>query len=218
MPLKEILAETAAASATNMPKEAIATMQKAAADLEAQGVGNDALKAGDSLPDAALTGANGEDVSISSLLADGPLIINFYRGGWCPYCNFELKAYQDILTDITAAGAQLVAVTPQKPDDSLNVIEKNELQFPVLTDNGNGFASALGITFELTPELKELYGNFGLDLPNLNPGSGWSLPIPATYVVGADGTILLAHVERDYTTRLEPADALKALEQAAATA
>ena len=158
-----------------------------------------------------LTNPSGAEVRIRDLLAKGPLIVTFYRGSWCPYCNLELRAYQDILSEIETAGAQLVAVTPQKPDESLSTIEKNELKFAVLTDNGNALARALGITFELSGDLRALYERFGLDLPAQSPGAGWSLPIPATYVADRDGKIVLAHVERDYTTRLEPAVALAAL-------
>jgi len=211
MLLSEILAEAAAQAATMMPPEAMATMAKAAADLEAAGVGNTALKAGDVLPAAVLTSATGAEVKIADLLAKGPLIINFYRGGWCPYCNLELKAYQDILGEIHAAGAQLIAVTPQNPDESLSTIEKNVLKFAVLTDAGNALARSLGITFELSAEVQGLYRSFGLDLPGRNPGAGWSLPIPAVYVADRSGKIILAHVERDYTTRLEPAEALAAI-------
>ncbi len=215
MSLKEILAETAAQSANRFPPEVLAVMQKAADEVDEQGAGDDALKAGETLPDATLTGATGEPVAISSLLAKGPLVITFYRGGWCPYCNFELKAYQDVLGEIQALGGQLVAVTPEKPDNSLSTIEKNALTFPVLTDDKNAFAKALGIVFELPAALQELYGKFGMDLPALNADSGWTLPIPATFVVGADGVIALSHVERDYRTRLEPAEAVAAMKTVA---
>jgi peroxiredoxin len=211
MSLSEILAEASAQAMAAMPPDAVATLRKAIADLEASGVGNDALRAGDMLPDAVLTNPAGADVRIRDLLARGPLIVTFYRGSWCPYCNLELRAYQDILSEIERAGAQLVAVTPQKPDVSLSTIEKNALKFAVLTDNGNAFARALRITFELSGDLRALYERFGLDLPAQNPGAGWSLPIPATYVADRDGKIVLAYVERDYTTRLEPAAALAAL-------
>lgn len=215
MSLSEILAEAAAQSATRVPPEAKAILDKASADLEALGVGDSALKVGDMIPAAELSSATGEAVSISELLEKGPLIINFYRGGWCPYCNFELKAYQDILSDIEAAGGLLIAVTPEDPDDSLSTTEKKNLKFPILTDKGNHFAQALGICFKLPQELQKLYLEFGADLPKFNPGAGWTLPIPAVYVVDRDGKILLAYVERDYKQRLEPEDALAALTLAA---
>lgn len=216
MSLQTLLEETRAGASKRIPEEALAVMRAADEELVAKGVGQDALKAGDSLPDATFTSATGDTVQMSSLLANGPLIINFYRGGWCPYCNFELKAYQDLLGDITALGAQLVAVTPEKPDNSLSTTEKNALTFPVLTDNENAFAKALGIAFELPKPLQELYGKFGMDLPGLNAGSGWSLPIPATFVVDANGKILLADVDVNYTRRLEPSDALAALKASVA--
>ncbi|MEP0069590.1 peroxiredoxin-like family protein [Pyruvatibacter sp.] len=216
MSLQTLLEETRAGSSKRIPEEALAVMRAADEELVAKGVGQDALKVGDTLPDATFTSATGDTVQMSSLLANGPLIINFYRGGWCPYCNFELKAYQDLLGDITDLGAQLVAVTPEKPDNSLSTSEKNALTFPVLTDNENAFAKALGIAFELPKPLQDLYGKFGMDLPGLNAGSGWSLPIPATYVVDANGKIVLADVDVNYTRRLEPSDALAALKASVA--
>lgn len=216
MSLQTLLEETRAGASKRIPEEALAVMRAADEELVAKGVGQNALKVGDTLPDATFTSATGDTVQMSNLLANGPLIINFYRGGWCPYCNFELKAYQDILGDITALGAQLVAVTPEKPDNSLSTTEKNALTFPVLTDNENAFAKALGIAFELPKPLQELYGKFGMDLPGLNAGSGWSLPIPATFVVDANGKIVLADVDVNYTRRLEPSDALTALKASVA--
>lgn len=211
MSLKALLEETVAASVNKFPPEVLTIIKQSAAELEAKGVGDNALKAGDQLPDAVLADVNGDSVAIASLLAGGPLIINFYRGGWCPYCNFELKAYQQLLSDIHSLGGQLVAITPEKPDNSLTTIEKNELKFPVLTDKGNAFAKALGIAFELPEQLQATYAGFGLDLPSNNDDDNWTLPIPATLVVKASGEIVLAHVDRDYTKRLEPSDALAAL-------
>ena len=212
MSLTETLQEFIAQSAGRIPPEAIAVMEKATADYMAAGIGKDALGVGDTLPDATLTDATGKDVTLSNLLTKGPLILNFYRGGWCPYCNIELKAYQDLLSDITSLGASLVAITPEKPDNSLSTVEKNALSFPVLTDAGNAFAKSLGLVFELQSDLKNLYHqHFGLDLPNLNLDSGWTLAIPAVYVVASDGKILFADVDIDYRRRAEPTDALATL-------
>lgn len=212
MSLTDILAEASAQGARRMPPEALATMEAATADLQTQGIGQNALKVGETLPDARLINQTGDAVSIASLLSEGPLILNFYRGGWCPYCNFELRAYQEKLADIHALGANLVAVTSEKPDNSLSTIEKNELAFPVLSDEGNAFAKSLGLAFEFPPQLKALYEGFGLDLPSVNAGSGWSLAIPAVYVADATGKILFADVDLDYRRRAEPADAIAALQ------
>lgn len=215
MSLKTLLEETVAASLNRIPPEALEVIIKTSAELDAQGVGNNALKVGDQLPEGKLIDANNKPVSIASLLASGSLVINFYRGGWCPYCNFELKAYQERLTDIQALGGQLVAITPEKPDNALTTIEKNELQFPVLTDNANAFANALGITFELPAALQKVYAGFGIDLHSVNSDTGWALPIPATFVVKQSGEIALSHVDRDYTKRLEPSDAIAVLRELA---
>lgn len=211
MTLKAILEETVAATIERIPADTMKIIVQSSADLEAQGVGENALSVGDQLPDATLLNATGESVSISSLLANGPLVINFYRGGWCPYCNFELKAYQNLLSDIQALGGQLVAITPEVPDHSLTTVEKNELKFPVLTDKGNVFSKALGLAFELPDQLRTVYAGFGLDLPGHNGDDDWTLPIPATFVVKASGEIALSHVDLDYTKRLEPSDAVAAL-------
>lgn len=214
MSLAQMLNELVADLSSKSAPEPVAVMRRLIADLEAAGVGKDALKAGDILPDATLTSAAGQPVRILELLTKGPMIINFYRGGWCPLCNLELRAYQNILDEIEAAGGQLVAVSPQKPDDSLSTAEKNELKFPVLTDPGNGFAKALGISFELPEEVIKLHTQLGDNMPERNPGAGWTLPIPAVYVVDCDGTILLAHVDSNFSERLEPDLALAALKSA----
>ncbi len=212
--LKEILAETSAQGIKRIPPEALNIMMEAAAELDAQGVGDNALKAGDMMPDVKLTDAMGNSTSSGALYAHSPAIITFYRGGWCPYCNLELKAYQDLLSDITSLGATLAAVTPEKPDNSLSTIEKNQLSFPVLTDSGNSFAKEIGLMFELPEKLQAVYNGFGMDLAALNDNSGWTLPIPATFVVAKGGKIILADVNRDYRLRLEPSEALAALKSA----
>ncbi|ATE65806.1 peroxiredoxin-like family protein [Rhizorhabdus dicambivorans] len=217
MSLGQMLTELIEGLVAGGPAEAVAVMRKLIGDLEAAGIGNNALKAGDTLPDATLIDPFGEPVSIAELGRKGPMIINFYRGGWCPLCNLELRAYQNILGEIEAAGAQLIAVSPQNPDASLSTAEKNQLKFPVLTDPGNGFAKALGISFELPADVIQVHERSGTDLPAINSGAEWVLPIPAVYVVDSDGTILLAHVDSDFSTRLEPAVALAAVRTASPT-
>ena len=213
MSLSSILEETVAASVKKCPAETLKVIATSSAELDAQGVGDNALKSGEKLPDATLTSATGEPIAINSLLNDGPLIISFYRGGWCPYCNLELKAYQDLLDDIHSLGGQLIAITPEIPDNSLSTVEKNELTFQVLTDQNSSFSEALGITFELPKALIETYKGFGLDLPLSNDDDRWVLPIPATFVVNKKGIIALSHVDRNYTKRLEPSEAVAALKE-----
>ena len=143
--------------------------------------------------------------------------MTFYRGGWCPFCNLELKAYQNVLPRISAAGANLVAISPEKPDDSINTAEKNALTFAVLSDVGQKVGKAFGLVYEFTDELRTVYDGFKLDIPEKNGTPGeWSLPLSATYVIGSDGRILFADLGVDYRDRIDPLNVLQLLEHRAA--
>jgi peroxiredoxin len=179
--------------------------------LRASGILERARSVGRPFPRLVLPDQLNRPVALGDLITDGPLIVTFYRGGWCPYCNLELRAFQALLADITAAGGQLVAVSPEMPDHGLTTAEKNDLAFPVLSDSHGLLAQALGISFELTETIRSLYQRFGHDLPSHNGDGRWSLPMPATYVVDRDGTIAFAAIDPDYRTRAEPAAALEAL-------
>jgi peroxiredoxin len=199
------------------PAEVVATMEAATALLVASGQLSKALKAGDRFPAFELPGANGLAVSSTSLLAQGALVVSFYRGSWCPYCNLELAALQAQLGSIHAEDAQLVAISPQTPDQSLSTAEKNALQFPVLSDGGNALARQLGIVFTVPENLRPIYQAFGIDLQAHNGDTSFELPVPATYVVGSDGIIIRAWINADYRERAEPADVLNALQNIVVT-
>lgn len=173
----------------------------------------DALQAGAAFPSVPLRDHLGRTVDLATLAKDQPLVVTFYRGGWCPYCNLELRAYQQILPDIEAAGAKLIAVSPEKPDDTLSTAEKNALTFTVLSDDGSKLADALGIRFSLSPAVRSYYERAGHDLAARNNDDRWSLPVPATYVLGRDGVIAFAHVDADYRKRLDPGRALQAVQK-----
>ncbi len=208
--LAEALAERRAAFVAAAPAETQAIMARADAELAAAFAARPGPNAGDVAPGFALPSATGETVSLAAELAEGPAILTFYRGGWCPYCNLEMRAYQRLLPEIEAAGVRLVAISPQAPDGSLSTAEKNGLRFAVLSDAGSAVAKAYGVAFTLSDELAALYAKFGNDLPKINGADDWTLPVPATFVIGRDGRIVLAHVETDYRHRLEPAAALAA--------
>jgi peroxiredoxin len=194
--------------------ERVATMEAATADLKARGIEQRALQVGDAAPRLTLPNARGAPVALESLWRRGPLVLVFYRGGWCPYCNLELRAWQREQATLDHLGASLVAISPQTPDHSLSTAEKNELAFPVLSDSQLLAAEAFGVAFTLSPELVELYSSVGNDLPMINGNGRWVLPMPATYVISRDGRIFFAHVEADYRERAEPADVLAAVERA----
>jgi peroxiredoxin len=187
-----------------VPPEIREAMGRADLDLANSGIAESALRAGDTAPDFELADARGGQVRLSTLLKKGPVVLSFYRGGWCPYCNLELRALQQALPDFAVANATLVAVSPQTPDESLTTAEKNELAFPVLSDNGSAVAQRFGIAFDLADELRPIYTRFGHALPDRNGDDSWLLPIPATYVIGQDRQIVLAFVNIDYRVRLEP--------------
>lgn len=210
------LAEFKAGFKQRVAPERVAMMENATAELRATGIESQALQVGARAPDLTLPDALNQPVRLRALWQHGPLVLIFYRGGWCPYCNLELRAWQQHLPALKHLGAQLVAVSPQTPDSSLSTAEKNELAFPVLSDSALQAASAFGVAFEMPPELIELYSRVGNDLPVLNGNGRWVLPVPATYVIDRDGRIAYAHVEADYRERAEPADVLAALAQPAA--
>jgi peroxiredoxin len=194
------------------PAEAHAIIERNSEELAATGMDRDALGAGDRAPGFDLPSATGNRVTLDALLAGGPVVLTFYRGAWCPYCNLALRALQQSHDAIRARGARLVAVTPQIPDESLSLTEKHELGFEVLSDIGSDTAKQYGIAFDLSGELAALYDQIGFDLQRVNGGHARTLPLPATYVIGQDGVIRWAFVDTDYTKRAEPADILSALD------
>ncbi|MDE0048204.1 MAG: peroxiredoxin-like family protein [Rhodospirillales bacterium] len=214
MSLKDELARLRAASAQKFPAETLAVMQGATKDLIASGIAEQSAGEGSAAPDFSLPNANGEPVASEALWGDGPAVVSFYRGGWCPYCNVELKALQDRLPEIEALGARLVAITPETPDNALTTQEKNEIGFDVLSDDGNRVASAFGLTFRLPDAVNDLYKGFGIDLESSNGEASQTLPVPATFVIGKGGTVLKAFVDADYTTRAEPDEIIAALKEA----
>ena len=193
------------------PAEVTQTMQQATQDLIETGIENNAPKVGELFPNFALPNQNGDNVELSTLLEQGSVVLSFYRGGWCPYCNLELAALQKKLPEFKAKNAHLVAISPEQPDHSLSTIEKNELAFPVLTDEGNAFANKLGLVFTLPIEIQKLYAQFGIDVVAHNGDETFELPLPATFVIGQDGNVQYAFVKADYTQRAEPDDVLSAL-------
>jgi peroxiredoxin len=215
--LSEQLEEYRAGWMQRVPAERRAAMERHIAYLSETGVGRSAKRVGDRAPEIVLPDAHGRTFEVATLLAKGPVIVTFYRGGWCPFCNLELKAYQAVLPRITAAGASLVAISPEKPDDSVSTTEKNALTFPVLSDVGQKVGKAFGLVYSFTDELRTVYDGFKLDIPDKNgTPDDWSLPLSATYVIGTDGRILFADTSVDYRRRTDPLDVLQVLEPCAA--
>lgn len=198
------------------PPEVRAIMERANAELIASGAAARAIKAGERAPAFTLQAPDGAPTTSAELLARGPLVVSFYRGVWCPYCNMELQALQAALPDFTAAGARLVAISPQNRVNSRKSVRENGLDFPILSDPGNMIAAAFGLRFTLPDYLVELYVSLGNNLPLFNGDATWTLPMPGRFVIGSDGIIAYAEVNPDYTRRPEPADMLPEIRRAAA--
>jgi peroxiredoxin len=201
----------------SVPRSVIDTMHRATEELIASGAAARAVKAGDMAPLFVLKDSNGKPVSSAELLAQGPLVVSFYRGVWCPYCNMELQALQEALPAFRELGATLVAISPQNGGNSRKSIRTNRLEFPILSDPGNQTAAAFGLRFTLPDYLIELYKSLKNDLPAFNGDASWTLPMPGRFVIGQDRVIRYAEVNPDYTHRPEPADMLPVLRSARVT-
>ncbi|MHC5068206.1 MAG: peroxiredoxin-like family protein [Planctomycetota bacterium] len=212
MTLAQILDDFKATMPSKLPPAVLAVLEQGVADLVATDIGDQALAVGDTMPAFALPDASGTMRSSADLLAQGPLVVSFYRGGWCPYCNLELRALQALQDDFAQHHATLVAISPQNPDDSLSTQDKNALTFPVLSDHRLAFTRAMGLSFTLPPAVIDLMlTTFGQDLRASNGTDDFELPIPATYVVDRQGVVRWRYVNPDYTQRAEPADVLAAV-------
>ena len=204
--LKDMIDAYNEAKKEKVPAEILATMAQATEDLRQSGIESRALKTGDTLPDFELPNQYGEQRRLSGYLAKSPVVLNVYRGGWCPYCNMEMKALHDVLPEIQAHGAQLVAMAPETPDKATLTAEQNAIAIDILSDAGNRIAEEMGLVFELPQVLRPVYEKIGIDLPAYNGDNSFKLPVPATYIVGQDGAIVYDFVNADYTQRLEPTE------------
>lgn len=206
--LKEQLEGYSNATASKAPKEVMETMKAAMQKLLSANIAEKSLKKGDKAPEFSLPNLDGKTISSNSF--KGPLIINFNRGSWCPFCNLEVAAWQKIYSKVKQAGVDLVSISPNIPYKHAEMKAKNGLEFELLSDVGNKLAKQFGLVFTLPPELKTIYEQFGINIPLYNGDDSYELPIPATYVI-KDGVIIYSFVNPDYTKRAEPEEVLEAI-------
>jgi peroxiredoxin len=211
--LKDRISQFTRAMADQLPAETGATLAAELETLANSGIAAQALQRGVAAPDFTLPDASGGTLKLSQVLAKGPVVLTFYRGSWCPFCDLQLRAYQSILTDIRDAGAELVAISPQTPDYARVDVEEKHLTFAVLTDAHNAVAREYGLVFTLSDALRQLQEGFGNPIPKFNGDDSWELPMPGTFVIVRDGIVVLAHVDPNYTRRLEPTAILNALRE-----
>ncbi len=193
--------------------DVLAIMNQSVEELKALGIEQRALRTGDTMSDFTLPNQHGEPRSLSGYLARSPIVLNIYRGSWCPYCNFEMKAFLDALPEFQARGVNLVAMAPEVPDRSLEFTESNHLSIDILSDTGNRVSEQLGLVFELPLALRPIYERSATDLPVFNGDGTFKLPVPATYVIDRNAKIVFDFVNADYRLRFEPMELVARLDK-----
>jgi peroxiredoxin len=196
----------------SVPASIVETIHRATEELIASGQVDRALKSGAPAPTFALQDTEGRTVTSEALLERGPLVITFYRGVWCPYCNLDLQAFEACIQEVRATGSQIVGISPQTAPNSRRSQRGNNLTFSILIDPGAAVADAFGIRTELPPYLQDVYRSLKIDLAVINGDSSWSVPLPARYVIDRDGIIAYVEASPDYTRRPEPTGLLRVLE------
>lgn len=198
-----------------LPPATFASIERSIADLRTTGIAGRAVGVGELVALPILRTIDGEPVDLIEVVADRPVVLIFYRGGWCPYCAATLRAYAEALPRIEAAGGTLIAVTPERPSRAFETARSNDLRFEVAVDNGNRFAKSLGLVAALPQPLRPLYREVGIDLAAHNGDKSHELPITATYVLAPCSRVTWAHVDPDFTRRADPDDVVAAIERLA---
>lgn len=197
-------------SAKKFPAEVRETFSRAIETVAATGIEESAKQVGDTAPDAELESWDGEARRLSELWSDGPIVLMWYRGGWCPYCNIQLRAMQKKLAEIEGAGAKLVVLSPEVPEKSQRTVQENNLEMVVLFDKNNQVAREYGIVFELPESIVPIYRD-KLKLAEYNGNDAMELPLAATYVINQTGKITYAFLDADYKKRAEPDEVIEAV-------
>jgi peroxiredoxin len=210
--IREQSEQLQAASAKQLPPDVVEVFDRSVRDLLSEGIPTNSVRPGEVLEPFTLDDATGASVSLDELLENGPAVIVFYRGGWCPYCNIALRTYQrELLPQLERFAARLVAISPQSPDQSLSTVEKAELDFTVLSDPGSRLAQRIGIAFQQADDVLAAQRKLGLDLAQVNAENATFLPRPTVLIVDQDRTVRFVDVQPDYTARTEVADIIAAL-------
>ena len=212
-PLRAILAERKELIAKYVPAETQAVHARAVAELKQRRLAANILPVGAKVPEFQLQDHDGKSVSSSDLLAKGRLALCFIRGRWCPFCVAQMEAMNLVLPEIEQGGATLVAISPQNVQQSFFMRDQHKLRFPLLSDAGNNVARQFGLTYRVPEEQEAVYRRAFVNLPFVNGEDSWELPIPATYVIDRDGTVIYASANEDYTARPEPADIIRFLNE-----
>lgn len=213
MKLTEQLLELVKESSSRIPADIKKIMLQANLDLSETGIRENIVSVGEIFPKATLEDSQGNEVDLNKTLANTMSVITFYRGGWCPYCNLELKSYQERLSEFQKLWVQIIAISPEKPEIATQTIQKDAISFPVLSDVWNILAKKLKLSFNLKDAIIDIYKKFGIDVEKHNGDTLFELPLPATYIVDKNGKIIFAQADTDYTKRTDPDEILEILKK-----
>ncbi len=217
MTLQEQLQQITESGFARMPKHIAKKLLDGIEEIASSDLRNRAAKVGDKINNAKLIDINGDEKQISDFMQRDYLILNFYRGGWCPYCNMELRAYEQLITEFNDVNTAVVAISAEIPDNNTQTFGKNNLSFPVLSDVDAKFMKSLGIVFALNDDLKSEYANFGIDLKQFHGNLNFELPVPGVYVINNNFEVVFKHLEENYMTRFEPSELLNILKEKTVT-
>ncbi|MGH1337729.1 MAG: peroxiredoxin-like family protein [Aureispira sp.] len=213
MTLTEQLQQFKEATMTRLPQSIIQTFEESLEEIAQHQLKEKALPVGAQLPDFSLTDSQENVLHLDQVHTNDFLVLNFYRGGWCPYCNLELRAYEQLKNEFTALGATIVGISAEVPELAAQTIQKNNLSFPVLTDRNAVFMKKLGLVFPLNANMKRDYAGFGMDFTSIHGNTNYELPVPAVYIINKNREIIFVHFEADYMTRIEPQQILTILKK-----
>lgn len=213
MTLQEQVKQMRDATLERMPKAIIEVFINSISEIKTNKLKESALQVGDKIEDCSLTDIEGKSINLSTFIQSDYLILNFYRGGWCPYCNMELREYDRLKNDFKEQGANIIAISPEIPELANQTTDKNKLSYPVLTDTDSLFMKKVGIVFQLDEDSKREFVNFGMDFTKINGNEDFELPVPAVYVINKNMEVVFVHFEEDYMTRLEPSELLEIIEK-----
>ncbi len=211
MTLQEQLKQIRDATMERMPQSIIKVFTDSIDNIKKNQLKENALQVGDYVPNMNLQNSNEDNSLLSDLIEQKFLILNFYRGGWCPYCNMELREYERLRKAFNELDTDIVGISAEIPELVNQTIDKNTLSFPILTDIDAELMKAIGIVFQLDEASKKEFENFGMDFTKIHENNNFELPVPAVYVINKEMEIVFVHFEEDYMTRLEPTELLNIL-------
>ncbi|WP_271783836.1 peroxiredoxin-like family protein [Aquimarina algiphila] len=213
MTLQEQLVLVSEVGFSRIPKRIAQVLRNVIKEITSSDLQEKSLKVGEKITDTELIDVSGKPRQLSEFLDQKYLILNFYRGSWCPYCNMELRAYESLKDDFQLLETSIIGISIERPTITSQTSEKNTLSFPMLCDENAQFMKSLGIVFTLNDDLKREYANFGIDLKQIHNNLNYELPVPGVYIINRNLEIIFRNLNENYMTRLEPKDILTFLEE-----